>query len=148
VQRPSGGTQGDALAQPLCSLFVSALSKGKSKAIRPKFSLLPLHGKRRDGDLCTRPQLCRPMTTIVVLAFGLCMIKDNHSIGIRNIIYLKTSTFTIHSSSNDSVKAATSALRPLLLARTEFQTLPILQTRSEPSTESPSLTESSVTLPA
>ena len=45
-----------------------------------------------------------PMTGDRRSSIGLCMIRDNHSIGIRNIRYLKTPTTRYTWSSNDNVK--------------------------------------------
>lgn len=57
--------------------------QGKSKAIRPKFSLFPCAFTERMG--CVHATSTCPNDDDRRSSIGLCMIRDNHSIGIRNI---------------------------------------------------------------
>ena len=138
------GTQGMRLPSPSCSLLSPRFPRANRKRSDLSSHCSPCTLKE-GMVLCTRPQHA-PMTMIVVLAFGLCMIRITVQLVYETYIS-HDSHFTIHGPAtvmlNSNISLESAPFRSTL-----FQTLPILQTRSEPSTESPSLTESSVTLPA
>ena len=114
---PPVGTQGMRLPSPRVA-FMSAFSKGKSKAIRPKFlTCSPCTFKRREWfvhatSTCPNDDDCSS-------SIDLCMIGISVQLVIRNNIYLKA--HTIHGPATIVLKSATSDLRPLLLARPSFK---------------------------